>query len=492
MDYIRRLLPIVMLAVASSATAVSFSYQGIAYNTLPDGTAEVGRNDNCAADVVIPESVEYQGKTYRVTSVQDDAFSWHQTLQSVSLPESVTSIGAGAFFNCVSLKKVSIPGKLADIKSGTFGECKMLSEFIIPASVTSIGSAAFENCKSLSRLDIPKGLKTLESRSFCGCEKLEELLLPDELETFEDRMFIGCSSLQKVHLPNWLTTIPYATFEGCKMLKAYSFEEPLTEISERAFTGTGLTEIRLPKNILSVAGDAFTHCDITDVWLEHTEYGNEWPYFISPNAFDGITRYFATLHVPEGCYTFYYYGNDWNFENIVETNTSGKTYHQLNLSANIIMGNIVVNGQRLWLGSEAHLPIVDGSDVELCLMMDDRPAGEYSYYCDKLDVNGVDHLADMKGDTLTILHVNADTNVDINFRASGPILDIKQADGSMIRMILCQDWNHQITIEASDGYHIKDAYAFGQTYRPTEAEKHQWMMDMGGSKNKLEVNYEKD
>ena len=62
----------------------------------------------------------------------------------------------------------------------------------------------------------------------------------------------------------------------------------------------------------------------------------------------------------------------------------------------------------------------------------------------------------------------------------------------MIRMILCQDWNHQITIEASDGYHIKDAYAFGQTYRPTESEKHHWMMDMSGSKNKLEVNYEKD
>lgn len=490
MDYIRQLLTIVLLAVASSTIAISFSYQGIVYNTLADGNVEVGKNDKCTSQVVIPESVEYQGKSYRVTSVCDDAFSWHKDLLSVSLPESVMSIGSGAFFNCLSLKKVSLPDKLTEIKSSTFGECKMLSDISLPSSITVIGSGAFENCKSLERLTIPQGLKILESRCFCGCEKLDELLLPDELETFEDRMFIGCSSLQKVHLPNWLTAIPYATFEGCKMLKTYSFDAPMKEIGERAFTGTGLTEVYLPRNITSVAGEAFTKCDITDVWLEHTDYNNEWPYFISGNAFDGVTRYFATLHVPEGCYPFYYYGKDWKFENVVEVNTSGKTYHQLHLHANINMGNIVVNGQQLWLGKDAHLPIVEGSDIELCLKLDEKKNSDYSYYCDKLNVDGVDRLSDMKGDTLTILHVDADKNVDINFRDAGSIMDIKQADGSVVRMIWNKGWNFRIIIEASTGYHIKDAYNSGQTYRPTRSERYQWIMDISG--NILKVNYEKE
>lgn len=492
MNYLRQLLAIVFIAVTSSGAATSFSYQGIVYNTLPDGSVEVGKNNQCENNVTIPESVEYQGKTYQVTSVQENAFSWLKNLQSVSLPESVASIGSDAFFNCQSLEKVSMPGKITEIKSGTFGECPMLSEISLPSTVIAIGSGAFENCKSLQRLTIPKGLKILESRCFSGCEKLEELILPDEMETFEDRMFVGCSSLRSVHLPNWLTTIPYATFNGCKSLTAYSFEAPLTEIGERAFTGTGLTEVYLPKNITSVSEYAFSGCALTDVWLEHTDYDNEWPYFISDKAFDGITRHFATLHVPEGCYTFFRYGGNWNFETIVETNTSGKTYRQLHLSANINMCDIVVNGQHLWLGQEAHLPVVDGSDIELCLKQDEKLYGEYTYYCDKLSVNGVDRLAEMQGDTLTIHHVDADMNVDIHFREGGPVLILRQGDGNMVRMIMSPDWYRRVIVEASSGYHIKDAYYIDQTIRPTESESRQWIMDLSGSKNKLIVNYEKD
>ena len=76
MNYTRLLLIITLSVVTSSVLAMSFTHQGVAYNTLPDGNLEVGRNNECEANVIIPENVEYQGKTYRVTSVQDDAFSW--------------------------------------------------------------------------------------------------------------------------------------------------------------------------------------------------------------------------------------------------------------------------------------------------------------------------------------------------------------------------------------------------------------------------------
>ena len=493
MHYPRLFLTIVISSVTSSVAAITFNVKGIDYNTLADGTVEVEKARDCGAEVTIPESVEYQGKAYQVTAVHDNAFSWIDYIQSVSLPESVTSIGAGAFFNCLSLKKVSIPGKVTEILLDTFAECPMLSDISLPETVTAIGSVAFENCKNLQRLTLPKGLRKMESNCFRGCEKLEEMLLPDDLEVFEERIFAGCSSLQNVHLPNWLTTIPGGTFYGCKSLKEYSFKAPLTTIGELAFADSGLTEVYLPKNITWIEGRTFDGCDITDVWLEHTNYSNEHPYLISETAFDDITRYFATLHVPEGCYAFYYYGKDyWNFENVVETNISGNTYHLLHLYANTNMYDIAVNGQHLWLGEEGHLSVLGGTDIELCLNIDEKHYGEYDYYCDGLSVNGVDRLADLKGDTLIIHNFDAETNVYINFRESGPTVNIYQSENNTVRMILSPDWNHEVTIEASPGYHIKDATDNWQTYKPSASERLLWHFDIGDNNSQLKVNYEKD
>ena len=51
--------------------------------------------------VTIPEQVVYNGVTYSVTSISDEAFYLCWTLTSVSLPNSLISIGDGAFYGCI-------------------------------------------------------------------------------------------------------------------------------------------------------------------------------------------------------------------------------------------------------------------------------------------------------------------------------------------------------------------------------------------------------
>ena len=54
-----------------------------------------------SGNVVIPESVTYDGNTYSVTSIGSNAFYECTGLTSITIPNSVTSIGDDAFYDCI-------------------------------------------------------------------------------------------------------------------------------------------------------------------------------------------------------------------------------------------------------------------------------------------------------------------------------------------------------------------------------------------------------
>ena len=54
-----------------------------------------------SGNIVIPESVTYNGQTYPVTSIGDFAFYNCSGLTNITIPNSVTYIGSGAFSGCI-------------------------------------------------------------------------------------------------------------------------------------------------------------------------------------------------------------------------------------------------------------------------------------------------------------------------------------------------------------------------------------------------------
>jgi len=73
-----------------------------------------------------------------------------RSLESVTIPNSVTCIGESSFFSCSSLKSVVIPNSVTSIGDNAFSCCTSLESVTIPNSVTCIGNYAFTSCTSLN------------------------------------------------------------------------------------------------------------------------------------------------------------------------------------------------------------------------------------------------------------------------------------------------------------------------------------------------------
>ena len=129
-----------VLVAALSPTlvfALDFTVDGMYFKVINDDEVAIANyygTVEYVGDIVIPETVVYEGETYRVTAIADNAFSGQNSLTSVNTGHSVKSIGKYAFDACESLSSIYLGSAVEQIHEMAIMNCNQLLSRCIPTT----------------------------------------------------------------------------------------------------------------------------------------------------------------------------------------------------------------------------------------------------------------------------------------------------------------------------------------------------------------------
>ena len=344
-------------------------------------TAEViSGEDKYTGDIVIPRSVKYNGSTYAVTDIGEEAFYYCNGLTSVTIPRSITSIDERAFHGCGDLLSLAvesgnliydsregcnaiietasktliaggrnsfIPDGITSIGGGAFSYNKGLTSITIPESVTSIGWTAFEET-GLTSVAIPESVTSIGSFAFTGTD-ITSVSIPKSVTYIGQGAFSRCQNLTSVQveegnpvydsrgncnaiietasntliegwefssIPNSITSLGEGAFSGCYDMKSFNIPSSVTRIGSEAFWGCGLTSVSIPESVTSIGTYAFYCTSLKSMYC----YGKTAPKTEGEIFYDvNLNR--VTLFVPEESIDAYKAKEPWkSFGNIIAIN----------------------------------------------------------------------------------------------------------------------------------------------------------------------------
>lgn len=522
----RMVCALLFVLLAVTGRAQEFEYQGLWYRQLTETTAEVTiqyyHQPMPEGDVVIPEYAENEGRKLQVTGIGDNAFGYtHITsftldrlidfgkyvfsncreLAHVTLPEGMKELPDNTFNNCSKLASIQLPSSLTTISVAAFAECKSLKEIDIPAGVTALGGSAFYGCPALERVTMGDQVKVFGLYCFSQCVKLKELHIPQQLEQIGLQCFLGCASLERLNFPNTMTqigmsafenctalrevtlsdnveTIPDNCFSGCSSLKVFQMPAAVNSVRFRAFNDAGIESITLPEGIQQIESAAFNCQHLGEVIMKNPKMLTEWPYRVQSDAFSKSVLYFANLHVPEGSRAYYRGQDVWKeFLNVVEDNTSGKEYCEVQVESTGY-STIKVNDEGVGsLLKPYWMEIEKGQPLKLTILLDD--ASSYSggtRYVASVKVNGEEMLPVMEVEgnlyqlLLDAVSENLDIVVDIPWRSYA--VTISQSSGGSIYVIPASQTRMDVRVTAADGYTIGSIKDYSSSWQTSEQHEH--------------------
>ena len=259
------------------------------------------------AEITVPATVSYAGKTYRVTAIAAEAFYFNMKTTSVTLPDGLETIGNSAFFFAMGLTSLNLPDSVKSIGTMALNGVSK-APLTIPASVEFIGDSAFSSSGVVGG-DFPEGLTYIGEKAFLNCKGLTAITLPSTVETYGANIFYGCSNVTYVELPQNMEKIPNGLLWNCTGLKRIYIPASVKTIGNAAFYGSGLEKLNLPDGLQKIEQWAFCSTKLKEIIIPDSVETIEFRAFI---YCEGVENCVVGSGVKEiGQDAFYFWNNKY-------------------------------------------------------------------------------------------------------------------------------------------------------------------------------------
>lgn len=240
--------------------------------------------------LVIPPTVENDGKTYTVVEIGKYTFEGQTRLESITLPNTLQRIDSWAFYatndSTPGLRSIDIPDSVTDIGPYAFSGCKYLEKVKLPKNLTEIKNNVFRDCEKLQYIEVSENVMFINNYAFADCELLETVILPESLEGMGDFVFEGCDQLRYIYIPKNVRDITWSSTFSSTGLEFIEVSEKnpyfmsknnlvLTKDGETVvFCPLKVEEAMIPEGVKYIGSDRYGyafHCkDLTSVTLPST------------------------------------------------------------------------------------------------------------------------------------------------------------------------------------------------------------------------------
>ena len=246
------LLLLTAVGLSIKAQETVFSVGNLYYRIIMPNEVEVVLNpDGCTyyrGDIVVPDSVQYNGVYYKVTSLGNYAFN-SSRLNTLSLPNGIRSIGEYCFYFSHISGHLELPDSLRVIKQYAFSSNNTLSSINIPPLVDSIGFRAFSPMQGLHNIVVDSAnehycsyngvlySKDMTTLLCCPSGKTGEVFTIPNGVTYISDLAIELCGFTSVEIPNTVTTIKNAAFSESERLTSIHIPASVTHLEGGIFRG---------------------------------------------------------------------------------------------------------------------------------------------------------------------------------------------------------------------------------------------------------------
>lgn len=231
----------VMVGISARAQVVSsFTIGNLNYGLISadDLTVEVTGGNDVSGNLVIPARVTYDGVTYRVTQVGNDAFQGNDAITSLSFEEGVEGVGFNAFDQCHHIKSISIPASMNSLYPGDDNPFSVEDD--LESIIVAPGNSVYDSRGGCNAI-----IETATSRMIAGCKTT---IMPATLRSIAYDTFQRAAGMTEVTIAEGVTWIEHGAFENCQdLVVVYSKATTAYPIDADAFNITfGRAELRVP------------------------------------------------------------------------------------------------------------------------------------------------------------------------------------------------------------------------------------------------------